>query len=93
MVREKIRQAKLYSLKIMRQARDFKAIKVANIKQEKKEKATKKAKDKAKRVAKKIKKEEQERIIVENRAIAIAKKQVIADEKAAKNRSPNKKGI
>ena len=50
---EKIRQAKLFSLKIMRRARDFEAAKVANIKQEKKEKATKKAEDKAKRVTKK----------------------------------------
>ena len=61
MVREKIKQAKLFSLKIMRRARDFKAIKVANIKQEKKEKATKKAKDKAKRVAKKVKEEVQKK--------------------------------
>jgi hypothetical protein len=37
----------------MRRARDFEAAKVANIKQEKKEKATKKAEDKAKRVTKK----------------------------------------
>jgi hypothetical protein len=39
----------------MQQARDFKAVKVANIEQEKKEKAIKKAEDKAKRVAKKVK--------------------------------------
>ena len=42
---------------------------------------------------KKIRKEEQERIIVKKRAIAIAKKQVIANKKVAKNRSPNKKGV
>ena len=40
-----------------------------------------------------MKKEKQERITVENRAIAVAKKQAIADEKAAKNRSLNKKGV
>ena len=57
MVREKTRQAKLFSPRIMRRARDFKAAKVANIKQEKKEKATKKAKDKTKRVAKKVEEE------------------------------------
>jgi hypothetical protein len=44
-------------------------------------------------VQKKIKKEERERITVEKRAIAIAKKQAIADKKAAKNRSPNRKGV
>jgi hypothetical protein len=40
-----------------------------------------------------MKKVKQERITVKNRAIVVAKKQVIANEKAAKNRSPNKKGI
>jgi hypothetical protein len=40
-----------------------------------------------------MRKEERERITVKKRAIAIAKKQAIADEKAAKNRSPNKKGV
>jgi hypothetical protein len=40
-----------------------------------------------------MKKVKQERIIVKNKAIVIAKKQVIADEKAAKNRSPNRKGV
>jgi uncharacterized protein YggE len=95
LVREKIRQAKLFSPKIMRRARDFKVAKVANIEQEKKEKAIKKAEDKAKRVAKKVKekvqkkmrKEEQERIIVKKRAIAVAKNQAI------KNRSSNRKGV
>jgi hypothetical protein len=101
LIKEKIKQAKLFSFKIIRQARDFKVAKVANIKQEKKEKAIKKAKDKAKRVAKKVKeevqkkmrKEEQERIIIKKRAIIVAKKQAIANKKAIKNRSPNKKGI
>ena len=40
-----------------------------------------------------MRKEERERIIVKKRAIAIAKKQAIANEKAAKNRSPNRKGV
>jgi hypothetical protein len=40
-----------------------------------------------------MRKEERERITVKKRAIAIAKKQAIVDEKAAKNRSPNKKGV
>ena len=40
-----------------------------------------------------MKKVKQERITVENKAIIIAKKQVIVDEKVAKNRSSNKKGI
>jgi hypothetical protein len=40
-----------------------------------------------------MKKVKQERITVKNRAIVVAKKQVIANEKVAKNRSPNKKGI
>jgi hypothetical protein len=39
----------------MRQARDFKTIKAANLKQEKKDKETKKVEDKAKRVEKKAK--------------------------------------
>ena len=42
---------------------------------------------------KKIKKEERERIIVKKRAIVVAKKQALANEKVAKNRSPNKKGV
>jgi hypothetical protein len=40
-----------------------------------------------------MRKEKQERITVKNRAIAIAKKQAIANKKAAKNRVLNKKGI
>ena len=40
-----------------------------------------------------MRKEERERITVEKRAIVVAKKQAIADKKAAKNRSPNKKGV
>ena len=40
-----------------------------------------------------MKKEERERITVEKRAIAVAKKQVIANEKVAKNRSSNRKGV
>jgi hypothetical protein len=44
-------------------------------------------------VQKKIRKVEQERITIKNKAIAIAKKQVIANKKVAKNRSPNKKGV
>jgi hypothetical protein len=40
-----------------------------------------------------MRKEEQEKIIVENKAIAVAKKQAIANEKVAKNRSPNRKGV
>ena len=54
---EKTRQAKLFSPKTMRRARDFEAAKVANIEQEKKEKATKKTEDEARRVAKKVKEE------------------------------------
>jgi len=56
-VGEKTRQAKLFSPKTMRRARDFEAAKVANIEQEKKEKATKKTEDEARRVAKKVKEE------------------------------------
>ena len=55
MVGEKTGQAKLFSPRTMRRARGFKAVKVANMEQKKKEKATKKAEDKARRVAKKSK--------------------------------------
>jgi hypothetical protein len=40
-----------------------------------------------------MRKEERERIIVKKRAIIVAKKQVIANEKVAKNRSLNRKGV
>jgi hypothetical protein len=40
-----------------------------------------------------MRKEERERITAKKRAIAVAKKQAIADEKAAKNQSPNRKGV
>jgi hypothetical protein len=40
-----------------------------------------------------MKKEERERITIKKRAIVVAKKQVIVNEKVAKNQSSNKKGI
>jgi hypothetical protein len=40
-----------------------------------------------------MRKEERERIIIKKKAIIVAKKQAIANEKVAKNRSPNKKGV
>jgi hypothetical protein len=40
-----------------------------------------------------MRKEEREKITAKKRAIVVAKKQAIADKKAAKNRFPNKKGI